>query len=37
MALAKHDSAGETAERGIDRPFFTSGYDFALPPAPAGG
>jgi catechol 1,2-dioxygenase len=33
VALAKHDGAGEIAARGLDRPFFTSGYDFALAPA----
>jgi catechol 1,2-dioxygenase len=33
VALAKHDGAEEIAARGLDRPFFTSGYDFALAPA----
>jgi len=37
VALTKHDRHEETASRGLDRPFFTSGYDFALRPAAAGG
>jgi protocatechuate 3,4-dioxygenase beta subunit len=31
--LEKHDEPGQLARRGLDRPFFTYAYDFALVPA----
>jgi catechol 1,2-dioxygenase len=32
VALTRHDAAGELAAHGLDRPFSTAAYDFALEP-----